>query len=116
MKKKHSKVLHISFFIFTFAMSKIKDNKHFKQLKIMATANFGFNAKNVTITSSNINEVYVECENGDIDDVLIDIPNRDIAEYVSDNFDDIMDYIDSDMIIGYLQKNGYAIFDEEQTK
>ena len=82
----------------------------------MATANFGFNAKNVTITSSNINEVYVECENGDIDDVLIDIPNRDIAEYVSDNFDDIMDYIDSDMIIGYLQKNGYAIFDEEQTK
>lgn len=76
MKKNHSKLLHISFFIFTFAMSKIKDNKQFKQLKIMATANFGFNAKNVTITSSNINEVYVECENGDIDDVLIDIPNK----------------------------------------
>lgn len=82
----------------------------------MATANFGFNAKSVTITSANVNEVYVECENGDIDDVLVDIPDRDIAEYVSDNFDNIMDYIDSDMIIGYLQKNGYVVFDEEQTK
>lgn len=94
---------------------KQKDNK-LKHLKIMATANFGFNAKSATITSANCNEVYVECENGDIDDVLIDIPNRDIADYVSGNFNDIMDYIDTDILIEYIQKQGYVVFVNEQTK
>lgn len=75
----------------------------------MAKANIGFNTGSISISSSNVREVYVDCENADIDDILSDIPNSEIADYVSDNINQILDYIDNDVIIGYLKNNDYTI-------
>lgn len=80
----------------------------------MSKVSLSFDARNVTITSSNVNEVCVEVDDVEVDDIFQDIPYRDIAEYVSDNFNMIMSYIDSDMIVEYLKQNGYVIFEDNQ--
>lgn len=80
----------------------------------MSKVSLSFDARRATITSSNVNEVSVEVDDVEVDDIFQDIPYRDMAEYVSDNFNMIMNYIDSDMIVEYLKQNGYIIFEDNQ--
>lgn len=72
----------------------------------MTKANIGFDAKSVTITTSGLNSVYVDCDAADVDDILTDISYEDIADYVSSNLDEVLNHIDSDSIIEYLTRNG----------
>lgn len=80
----------------------------------MSKVSLSFDARRATITSSNVNEVCVEVDDVEVDDIFQDIPYHDMAEYVSDNFNMIMSYIDSDMIVEYLKQNGYIIFEDNQ--